>query len=97
MLMENVPDGTVKILLDEKGKQFSSREFSSLINRTFDDGKNISLLIGGADGHDKTIIKSDYTISLGNMTWPHMLVRVMLAEQLYRAYSILISHPYHRD
>ncbi len=87
------------ILLDEKGKHYSTREFAGLIEKVGEQTSDgIAFLIGGADGHSEAIKKrADYIISLGNMTWPHLLVRCMLAEQLYRVWSIKNNHPYHRD
>ena len=87
------------IVLDERGKTFSSRDFAQRLQRFEDDGaQEIAFLIGGADGHGEAVLKrADLKLSLGAMTWPHMLVRGMLAEQLYRAQAILAGHPYHRD
>ena len=85
--------------LDERGKALTSRGFASAIEQAAQDGApRLALLIGGADGHgDAVRARADRVISLGAMTWPHMLARVMLCEQLYRAVSILANHPYHRD
>jgi 23S rRNA (pseudouridine1915-N3)-methyltransferase len=87
------------VALDEGGKTFSSRDFAQRLQRFEDDGAGeIAFLIGGADGHgDAVLQRADLKLSLGAMTWPHMLVRGMLAEQLYRAQQILAGHPYHRD
>lgn len=87
------------VVLDEKGKTFTSRDFAQRLQRFEDDGAGeIVFLIGGADGHGDAVLKrADLRLSLGAMTWPHMLVRGMLAEQLYRAQQILAGHPYHRD
>lgn len=87
------------IALDETGKTFSSREFAVRLEGFGNDGRRkVGLLIGGADGLDAdTRALADLTISLGRMTWPHLLVRALLAEQLYRASAILSGHPYHRD
>ena len=86
------------VLLDERGRQQSSEEFAAMIGRWRDDGmREVRFLIGAADGHgDEQRSKADLIIGFGPMTWPHMLVRVMLAEQLWRATSILAGHPYHR-
>ena len=85
--------------LDENGKTPSSREFASLIGKWIDEGvPAISFLIGGANGHaEKLKQKADYKLSFGRMTLPHILARVVLAEQIYRAKTILDGHPYHRD
>jgi 23S rRNA (pseudouridine1915-N3)-methyltransferase len=87
------------IALDEKGKQFTSREFAGQIKNWQQQGaSSFAFLIGGADGLDVSVLKQAHLVwSLGKSTWPHMLVRAMLAEQLYRAQSIIAGHPYHRD
>jgi 23S rRNA (pseudouridine1915-N3)-methyltransferase len=87
------------IALDENGKQFSSREFAAQIKNWQQQGaSSFAFVIGGADGLDASVLKKSHLAwSLGKATWPHMLVRVLLAEQLYRAHSILTGHPYHRD
>jgi 23S rRNA (pseudouridine1915-N3)-methyltransferase len=87
------------IALDEKGKAPSSRAFSSQLGQWQDGGaRRIACLIGGDVGFDKSqLVKADMLLSFGAMTWPHLLVRVLLAEQLYRAQTILTNHPYHRD
>lgn len=87
------------VLLDERGKQLSSEEFAALLGRWRDDGvREVRFLIGAADGHgDEARNNADLLIAFGAMTWPHMLARAMLAEQLWRASSILAGHPYHRS
>ena len=86
------------VLLDERGRQMSSEEFAALLGRWRDDGvREARFLIGAADGHDDAVRgQADLLIAFGAMTWPHMLARAMLAEQLWRATSILAGHPYHR-
>jgi len=86
------------IALDERGKTETSAMFAARIGRWRDDGdRTIVFLIGGADGLDDAIrSRADTILSFGSVTWPHMLVRALLAEQLYRAHSILSGHPYHR-
>ena len=86
-------------LLDERGRQLSSEEFAALLGRWRDDGvRETRFLIGAADGHDDVARgQADLLIAFGAMTWPHMLARAMLAEQLWRATSILAGHPYHRS
>ena len=88
-----------EILLDERGKQVSSEDFAALLGRWRDDGvREARFLIGAADGHgDAARSKADLLLGFGPMTWPHLLVRAMLAEQLWRATSILAGHPYHRS
>jgi 23S rRNA (pseudouridine1915-N3)-methyltransferase len=87
------------VVLDERGKTLTSREFATRLQRFEDDGAGeIAFLIGGADGHGQAALdRADFKLSFGAMTWPHMMVRAMLAEQLYRAQAILSGHPYHRD
>lgn len=87
------------IALDESGKLLSSREFSEHIGNWQQQGiSSFAFVIGGADGLDASVLKKAKLIwSFGRVTWPHMLVRGMLAEQLYRAHSVLSGHPYHRD
>ena len=86
------------VLLDERGVHLSSEDFAGRIGRMRDEGKrNCAFVIGGPDGHDPELRgKADLLISFGRMTWPHQIARVLLAEQLYRAVTILSGHPYHR-
>jgi 23S rRNA (pseudouridine1915-N3)-methyltransferase len=92
-------DNGVTILLDEKGEQLGSLAFAQKLERWRDDGKREArFLIGGADGFDDADrAKADLLIAFGKATWPHLLARAMLAEQLWRATSILANHPYHRE
>jgi 23S rRNA (pseudouridine1915-N3)-methyltransferase len=92
-------EGPALILLDERGKALSSRLFADLLARLRDEGcRHAVLAVGGPDGHaDSLRARAATMLSFGAMTWPHQLVRVMLAEQLYRAATILSNHPYHRD
>jgi 23S rRNA (pseudouridine1915-N3)-methyltransferase len=85
-------------VLDERGKTLSSPAFADLLAKWRDEGRGeAAFVIGGADGIDPSLrAKADFSLSFGQMVWPHMLVRVMLAEQLYRAASILAGAPYHR-
>ena len=86
------------IPLDEGGKQWSSRELASELAGWVQDKRNVSLLIGGPDGLSRQCLdRANRTWSLSRLTLPHMLVRVLLAEQLYRAFAITQNHPYHRD
>ena len=93
-----VPAGAVLVTLDERGRLISSPEFAAQLARWRDGGRqDVAFVIGGADGIDPGLrAKADFSISFGQMVWPHMLVRVMLAEQLYRAANILSGGPYHR-
>ena len=93
-----IPTNSKLIVLDEKGKIFSSIDLSRKIEGWLPMGQDIALVIGGADGIDPEIKqKADEKWSLSSFTLPHALVRVVVAEQLYRAWSILQGHPYHRD
>ncbi len=87
--------GRRRIVLDARGDLLDSPGFARLLARG---GRPPALLVGGAEGLDEVVLAAaDHRLSLGPMTWPHELVRVMLAEQLYRAWAILHHHPYHRD
>ena len=90
------PDRTV--LLDERGKQLSSEEFAALLGRWRDDGvRETRCVLGAADGHSaQERDEADLLLAFGKATWPHLLARAMLMEQLYRATAILAGHPYHR-
>ena len=99
LLLRAVPAGARLIALDEGGKTLPSAEFAAMIAEARDSGvDDLVFAIGGADGHAGALLKkADLVLALGPMTWPHLLVRGMLAEQLYRAQQILAGHPYHRD
>ncbi len=88
-----------RVLLDESGAQMTSKQLSDFLTRERDGGtREIAFLIGGADGHaDTAKAKVEKTLSLSRLTLPHGLARIILAEQLYRAVTILASHPYHRS
>jgi 23S rRNA (pseudouridine1915-N3)-methyltransferase len=93
------PSGSVSIALDERGTALSSTQLASRLESWRDGGKREArFLIGAADGHDDAgRSAADLLLSFGPATWPHLLVRAMLAEQLFRATSILTKHPYHRE
>ena len=95
----SVPANGVSIVLDERGKSLSSMELARKLESWRDSGKREArFLIGAADGHEEEQRRdADLLLSFGNSTWPHLLVRAMLAEQLFRATSILANHPYHRE
>jgi len=97
-LLELLGDGAL-ILLDERGKNLPSREIGARLASFRDAGtRQLVIAVGGPDGfEDELKPKADLSVSFGAQTWPHQLVRVMLAEQLYRAVTILSGHPYHRD
>jgi 23S rRNA (pseudouridine1915-N3)-methyltransferase len=92
-------ENSVTILLDEKGEQLGSAALAEKLGRWRDDGRREArFLIGGADGFgEEDRAKADLLLAFGKSTWPHLLARAMLAEQLYRATSILANHPYHRE
>lgn len=98
LLARAIPEGAALCILDERGKTLSSPEFAQALASWRDAGRqDAAFVIGGADGVDPSLrAKADLQISFGRMVWPHMLVRVMLAEQLYRAATILAGSPYHR-
>jgi len=98
VLRAALPEGIV-VALDEHGKSMPSAAFASMLSRWRDDGRPaVSFVIGGADGLDPSLSKAaDLTLSFSPLTWPHQLVRIMLAEQLYRTTTILSGHPYHRE
>ena len=98
LLLAAVPAGAVIVALDERGKPLASAAFAGKIAQWRDGGTaDLAFLIGGADGLAEAVRKrADLILSLGAMTWPHLLVRGMLLEQLYRAQQILAGHPYHR-
>ena len=95
----DAPPNSVTVVLDERGKALASSELAALLERWRDGGKReVRFLIGAADGHDQAQREgADLLLSFGAATWPHLLVRAMLAEQLFRATSILANHPYHRE
>lgn len=98
LLRAALPRGATLVSLDERGSQLSSVEFAEKIGHWRDTGiADLGFLIGGAGGLSQELLaETDFRLSLGPMTWPHLLVRALLAEQLYRAQSILEGHPYHR-
>lgn len=93
-----LPEGSLLILLDERGKSLDSESFANTMGRFRDSGKrDLMIAIGGADGLDPDLRgRADAVLNLGAMTWPHQVVRILIAEQLYRAVTILSGHPYHR-
>ena len=97
--MPDLAPSSVTVTLDERGEAFGSAEFAAKLEKWRDAGKREArFLIGAADGHDAEVRQSaDLLLSFGPATWPHLMVRAMLAEQLFRAVSILANHPYHRE
>ena len=98
LLEKAIPSGALVCCLDERGKVMSSPDFADQLAGWRDNGRqDVAFVIGGADGIDPALReRADALLSFGKMVWPHMLVRVMLSEQLYRAASILAGAPYHR-
>jgi 23S rRNA (pseudouridine1915-N3)-methyltransferase len=99
LILAALPAGARLIALDGRGAAWSSRDLAERLAGWRDQGVGtLAFAIGGAEGLDPAVIEAaDTVLSLGAMTWPHLLVRVMLLEQLYRAQQILAGHPYHRD
>lgn len=97
LLERALPAGAALVVLDERGRLLSSPEFAQAIATWRDQARDIAFVIGGADGIAPSLRdRADLAISFGRMVWPHMLARVMLAEQIYRATTILSGSPYHR-
>jgi 23S rRNA (pseudouridine1915-N3)-methyltransferase len=98
LLRKALPKGSTVIALDERGATTSSAEFAKRLGAWQDRGiEDVAFLIGGAEGLDPTLRdNADFVLAFGRMTWPHLLTRLLLFEQLYRASTILSGHPYHR-
>jgi 23S rRNA (pseudouridine1915-N3)-methyltransferase len=98
LLLATVPPGAKLVVLDERGAALDSVAFARKLGQWRDEGvADVAFAIGGADGHGEAIRRrADLLLGLGTMTWPHMMVRAMIAEQIYRAQCILSGHPYHR-
>jgi 23S rRNA (pseudouridine1915-N3)-methyltransferase len=99
LILAALPPGARLVALDEKGAGWSSRDFAERLAAWRDQGvATLAFAIGGAEGLGRAVVeRADAVLSLGAMTWPHLLVRGMLLEQLYRTQQILARHPYHRD
>jgi len=99
LLLAALPREAVVVALDERGKSLASVAFAERLQRWRGDGvKTLAFVIGGADGLTQPMVqRSSLVLSLGAMTWPHLLARILLLEQLYRAQQILNGHPYHRE
>lgn len=96
-LLSALPDRAFVVALDPAGETLDSERLARRLEQWLAAGRPVCFLIGGAEGLDSPVIgRADYILSLGSLTWPHLLARAMLAEQLYRARSIAAGHPYHR-
>ena len=97
-ILKTLDDKAYVIALDERGKTKTSPDFAKIVRQRRDDGQSeMVFVIGGADGLDETVReRANQLLSFGAMTWPHQLVRIMVAEQIYRSFSILAGHPYHK-
>ena len=97
-LLAAVPNSDRVIALDENGKQWSTAELADHMRQWMQHGENVSFLVGGPDGLSQPCLdRSDHCWSLSRLTFPHPLVRAVLAEQLYRAWTVTQNHPYHRE
>ena len=97
-ILASLPPGCVKIALDEHGKSMSTESLARRMAAWMQDGRDVAFMIGSADGLHPALKKdADLLLSLSEMTLPHAMVRVLLAEQLYRAMSMIRNHPYHRE
>lgn len=92
-----LPSACLLVVLDEHGKEVTTMQLAELLKQWQGNYREVAFVIGGADGLDSSLIaRSDFCLRLSSMTLPHAMVRVLLAEQLYRAWSVLHNHPYHR-
>lgn len=96
-LLAALPPGALAVALDQGGQAWASEAFARVVERWLAGGRTPCFLVGGAEGLDGAVLaRAEAALSLGPMTWPHLLVRGLLAEQLYRAQCIRGGHPYHR-
>ncbi|NTV96697.1 MAG: 23S rRNA (pseudouridine(1915)-N(3))-methyltransferase RlmH [Thiobacillus sp.] len=97
-ILEKLPSGCALVAMDEHGRQPSTRELAQVLDGWLHGGRDVALVMGGADGLAAELLeRAEQKLSLSRLTLPHALARVLLAEQLYRAWSLLANHPYHRD
>jgi len=96
-LVAGLAEGTAVIVLDEIGQTMGSEAFAAFVGQRIDAGRDLAVLIGGADGHGEAARgRAELVLAFGAMTWPHQIVRILAAEQIYRATTIIAGHPYHR-
>ncbi len=96
-LLDTVPANCYRVALDVNGRKISTEQLASTLDHWMQQGQDVAILIGGPDGlSDELLREADTSLSLSEMTFPHPLVRIIMLEQLYRAWSILNNHPYHR-
>lgn len=97
-ILAALPQDCLRIALDERGAQPTTRQLAAQMQGWMREGRDVAFIIGGADGlHDTVKQAAQQLLALSALTLPHALVRVLLAEQLYRAYSLMHNHPYHRE
>ncbi len=97
-ILDKLPPGARLVALDEHGREVSTRDLADLLARWMADGRDVALVIGGADGLAANLLeRAELKLALSRLTLPHALARVLLAEQMYRAISLLNNHPYHRE
>jgi len=97
-LEDALPKGVRRVVLDERGDRLSTLQLSARMTAWMNDGRDVALLVGGPDGLDARLKQSaDETLRLSDLTLPHALVRVLLVEALYRAWTLMTNHPYHRE
>ena len=93
-----IPKGARRVVLDERGTRLTTRQLAERIKAWMNDGRDVALLVGGPDGLDASLkATADETLRLSDLTLPHAFVRVLLAEALYRAWTVMVNHPYHRE
>ncbi|WP_333825240.1 23S rRNA (pseudouridine(1915)-N(3))-methyltransferase RlmH [Pinisolibacter sp.] len=96
-LLDGLAERATVIALDERGRTMGSDAFAAFLGDRIAEGRDLAILIGGADGHGEAVrTRADLVLAFGAMTWPHQIVRILAAEQIYRATTILAGHPYHR-
>lgn len=96
-LLAALPANALAVVLDMAGEALDTEAFAARLGRWLESGRPVCFLIGGAEGLDRSVLdRADAVLSLGRLTWPHLLARAMLAEQIFRARSIAMGHPYHR-